>query len=69
MKYFVFSNDGRPLGCVLFGSAAWKTIDRDNFIGWDIETREKNLNYLTNNTRFLILPWVKVPHLASFILG
>jgi len=69
MKYFVFSNDGRLLGCVLFGSAAWKTIDRDNFIGWDIETREKNLNYLTNNTRFLILPWVKVPHLASFILG
>jgi hypothetical protein len=69
MKYFVFDKDQHPLGCVLFGSAAWKTIDRDKYIGWDIETRERNLNYLTNNTRFLILPWVKVPHLASFILG
>jgi len=69
MKYIVFDNENRPLACVLFGSAAWKTIDRDKYIGWDIETREKNLNYLTNNTRFLILPWVKVPHLASFILG
>jgi hypothetical protein len=69
MKYLVFDKHKRPLGCVLFGSAAWKTIDRDKYIGWNIETREKNLNYLTNNTRFLILPWVKVPHLASFILG
>ncbi len=69
MKYFIFDRNERPLGCVLFGSAAWKAIDRDNFIGWDAEVREKNLNYLTNNTRFLILPWVKVPHLASCILG
>ena len=69
MKYLVFDRGNRILGCVLFGSAAWKTIDRDKYIGWDIATREKNLNYLTNNTRFLILPWVKVPHLASYILG
>lgn len=69
MKYFVFDKDNSPLGCVLFGSAAWKTIGRDKYIGWNTEIREKNLNCLTNNTRFLILPWIKVPHLASFILG
>jgi len=69
MKYLIFDKDERPLGCVLFGSAAWKTADRDKYIGWTAEIREKKLNYLTNNTRFLILPWVKVPNLASCILG
>jgi len=54
---------------VLFGSAAWKTTSRDTFIGWDHTVREENVNRITNNTRFLILPWVKVPHLASHILG
>ncbi len=69
MKYFVSDKDERPLGCVLFGSAAWKAKARDWHIGWTAEMREKRLNYLTNNTRFLILPWVKVPNLASCILG
>jgi hypothetical protein len=53
----------------LFGSAAWKTRPRDSFIGWDIDTRKSNLHLITNNMRFLILPWVRVPHLASHILG
>ena len=69
MKYLVSDKDERPLGCLLFGSAAWKTVARDKHIGWTAQMREKNLNNLTNNTRFLILPWVKVPNLASFILG
>jgi len=54
---------------MLFGSAAWKAGDRDAFIGWDTEARKSNLFLLTNNTRFLILPWVRVKNLASHILG
>ena len=69
MQYLIRDQTGRPLSCVLFGSAAWKTEPRDRFIGWDAATRERNLIYITNNTRFLILPWVKVPHLASHILS
>jgi len=60
---------GRPLAYLLFGSSAWKCRDRDGFIGWNAEQRERNLNFTTNNTRFLILPWVKVPCLASWVLG
>jgi hypothetical protein len=69
MKYLVLDRHGRPLSCVLFGSAAWKTTPRDEFIGWNQIARRQNLRFVTNNTRFLILPWVRVPHLASFILG
>jgi hypothetical protein len=53
----------------LFGSAAWKCADRDAFIGWDAAQRQRNLQLLTNNTRFLIPAWVQVPHLASHVLG
>ncbi|MBP7509977.1 MAG: DUF4338 domain-containing protein [Prolixibacteraceae bacterium] len=69
IKYEVRSRNGRILACLLFGSAAWACEDRDEYIGWDRETRKSMLPYLTNNTRFLILPWVKVPDLASHILG
>ena len=69
MKYMIFDKEDRPLSCLLFGSAAWKIAARDEFIGWNADTRKTNLNLLTNNMRFLILPWVKVPHLASHILG
>lgn len=69
LKYVVRGCDGRPLGCLLFGSAAWKTRPRDSFIGWDPETRKRNLFLITNNMRFLILEWVRVPHLASYILA
>jgi hypothetical protein len=54
---------------VLFGSAAWKCRARDQFIGWTPVQRTHGLPLLTNNSRFLILPWVRVPHLASWILG
>lgn len=69
LKYLVFDREDNPVACLLFGSAAWKIAPRDNFIGWDEGTRKANLRLLTNNMRFLILPWVKVPHLASHILG
>ena len=69
MKYLVFDEKDNPVACLLFGSAAWKTLPRDNFISWDEARRRANLHFLTNNMRFLILPWVKVPHLASHILG
>ncbi len=69
LRYVVRDAKDRPLAFLLFGSAAWKCQDRDRFIGWTPEQRERNLGLLTNNTRFLILPWVKVPHLASWALG
>lgn len=69
LRYLVRDRHGRPVACALFGSAAWKCAARDAFIGWDRATRERNLPYLTNNTRFLIPSWVKVPHLASHVLG
>ena len=69
MKYLVFDREHNPLACLLFGSAAWNCAPRDDFIGWNAETRKANLRFLTNNMRFLILPWVRVPHLASHIVG
>lgn len=68
MKHLILDNERRPLTCLLFGSAAWSCAARDDFIGWDRDTRINNLHLLTNNTRFLILPWVRVPHMASHIL-
>jgi len=69
LEYLVRDRGGRDLACVLFGSAAWKSAPRDCWIGWSDAERQRKLNFMTNNTRFLILPWVRVPHLASHILG
>ena len=69
LRYLVQDSQGRPVACVLFGSAAWKCADRDAFLGWDRTVRESNLQYLTNNTRFLVPSWVQVPNLASHVLG
>lgn len=69
LQYMVMDKAGRLLACLLFGSAAWKCRPRDQFIGWLPERRAGKLHLLTNNTRFLILPFVRVPHLASWILG
>lgn len=69
LKYLVRDRHGRDLACVLFGAAAWKTKHRDLFIGWNDTLRARRLSLLTNNTRFLILPWVRVPHLATHTLG
>jgi len=69
LKVMIRDQSGRFLACMLFGSAAWKAKSRDDFIGWDRQTRERNLPFLTNNTRFLILPWVRVQNLASHLLS
>jgi hypothetical protein len=69
LAYLVRNRDERPVACVLFGSPAWKCAARDAFLGWDVSTRERNLQSLANNTRFLIPGWVQVPHLASHVLG
>jgi len=69
MKYIASDHEANPLACLLFGSAAWKIAPRDAFIGWDAKTRKRNLHLISNNMRFLILPWVQVPNLASHILG
>jgi hypothetical protein len=50
-------------------AAAWKTRGRDAFIGWTAAQRQAHLGQVANNSRFLILPWVRVPELASHILG
>jgi hypothetical protein len=69
IAYLARDRHGRDLACLLFGAAAWKTAPRDRFIAWDDATRAKRLNSITNNTRFLILPWVRVPDLASHLLA
>ena len=69
LRYLIRDRMDRPVACALFGSAAWKCADRDAFLGWDRATRERNLQRLTNNTRFLVLPWVVISHLASHVLG
>lgn len=67
--YLVRSNCGRDLACLLFGAAAWKVAARDRWIGWSAEQRAQGLGFIANNTRFLILPWVRVRSLASHVLA
>jgi hypothetical protein len=69
LQYVICDGQSRPLACLVFGAAAWKCQERDRCIGWTAEQRQKNLPLVANNTRFLILPWIKVPHLGSWILG
>ena len=57
------------MACLGWGSASWKVACRDSFIGWGTPLRKKNLSQVVNNVRFLILPWVKVEHLASKVLA
>lgn len=69
LQYLVLDKRGQMLAGLQFGSAAWKCRDRDRFIGWEAVQREANLWRMTNNCRFLILPWVRVAHLGSWVLG
>lgn len=57
------------VGCVQVSSPAWKMAVRDQWIGWSSEVREKNLQRIVNNSRFLLLPWVQVHNLASTVLA
>jgi hypothetical protein len=65
--YLLWDKEGSPLGCILFGAAAWKVKGRDKYIGWDSEERKSNLYKIANNMRFLLLS--QVPNLASYVLG
>lgn len=67
--YLIGDCHGRDLAALLFGAAAWRCAARDHYIGWTDRQRRAGLSGMANNTRFLILPWVKVPHLASHVLG
>jgi hypothetical protein len=68
LKYLVYSGD-RPIACLAWSSAPRHLGCRDRFIGWSAEARRRNIRFIAYNTRYLILPWVRVPHLASHLLG
>jgi Domain of unknown function (DUF4338) len=68
LKYLVFAHQ-RPIACIIYSSAPRHIGCRDRFIGWPSVVRRRNLYLIAYQTRFLILPWVSVPHLASHLLG
>jgi len=68
MKYLITAQD-RPLGCFVWSSAPRHLGPRDRHLGWSADARRKNIRFVAYQTRFLILPWVRVPHLASYLLG
>jgi len=68
LRYFIYA-DEQLVALTGFGAAAWQTAPRDQFIGWSHEQRKNNLHLVVNNTRFLILPWIKSKNLASKILS
>jgi len=68
IKYFV-RLDREPIACIAFSGAAWKVAPRDSWIEWPRVDRERNLRFVVNNSRFLILPWVRVDNLASRLLA
>ena len=68
LKYLV-TFAGRPIACLAFSSAPRHLGSRDRYIGWTPQVRRQHIHLVAYNTRFLILPWVTVPHLASHLLG
>ena len=68
LKYLAFSGQ-RPVAALSWSAAALKTGARDEYIGWSGLQRKAQLHRIVNNSRFLILPWVRIPHLASHVLA
>jgi len=68
LKFLVWAQ-GRPIACLAWSSAPRHLGSRDRYIGWSAEARRRNIRFIAYNTRYLLLPWVRVPHLASHILG
>ena len=66
---FVRGVESRPIACLAWSSAPRHLASRDRYIGWDAAARRRHIRFIAYNTRFLILPWVRVEHLASHILG
>jgi hypothetical protein len=71
LRYLVYAvrPERAVVGCFQFSSPAWRMAVRDDWIGWDDATRQRNLQRVVNNSRFLILPWVRVKNLASKVLS
>jgi hypothetical protein len=68
LKYLVCAGE-RPVACFTWSSAPRHLAPRDRFLGWSAEQRQSNIRFVAYNSRYLILPWVQVPHLASHLLG
>lgn len=69
LRYLLYAANGRMLGCLQYSSAAWRLAVRDRWIGWSDRRRAEHLSRVVQQSRFLILPWVRVPHLASHLLA
>ena len=69
LGYLARDAQGREVACLLFGAAAWRCAPRDRALGWSSQERKERLSRVVNNTRFLVLPWVRVKYLASWVLG
>lgn len=71
LRYLIHAHNPEPVvvGCVQMSSPAWRLSARDRWIGWDDPCRARNLQRIVNNSRFLLLPWVKVRNLASHVLA
>lgn len=69
LGYLAYERTGREIACLLFGAPAWRCRARDAYLNWTSEQRAAQLSRLANNTRFLVLPWMRVAHLASHLLG
>ena len=69
LKYLVYSSRGQLLAATGWSSSVWKLKSRDLAIGWSALERQRSLGSVANNSRFLIFPWVKIPHLASHLLA
>jgi len=68
LKFMAFSG-GRPVACFAWSSAPRHLGPRDRFIGWSAAARRRNIRFVAYNTRFLVLPWIEAPNLASHLLG
>ncbi len=68
LKYLVYAQ-GRPMACFAWSSAPRHLGPRDRFIGWSAQARRHNIGLIAYNSRFLVLPWIEVAHLASHLLG
>jgi hypothetical protein len=68
LKFLIYAGE-RPVACFAWSSSAHYLGCRDRFLGWSDQARRKNIHLLAYNTRFLLLPWVQIPHLASHLLA
>jgi hypothetical protein len=69
LQYLAWSATGQALACLVFDAAAWKVAARDRWLQWEANDRSALLRRITNNSRFLIVPWIRVAHLSSHLLA